>query len=187
MNIYYVYAYISENTGLPYYIGKGKDNRAFCSHKRNNKNFTPKNKDRIVILEKNLTNLGALAIERRLIQWYGKKHDNTGILINFTDGGEDSAVFGWHHSEESKQKMRLAKLGKKLGPNSVPSPQMGIPRPDDVKQKISEKLKGRVIGDNIKKSLSAKNRQKITCPHCDKTGDISMMKRWHFDKCRIIS
>jgi|LakMenEpi03Aug12_release.lakeMendotaPanAssembly.Ray.scaffolds.fasta_scaffold413827_2 hypothetical protein len=27
-------------------------------------------------------------------------------------------------------------------------------------------------------------RKTVVCPHCGKTGDNSIMKRWHFDKCR---
>ncbi len=28
-----------------------------------------------------------------------------------------------------------------------------------------------------------KTQKIITCPHCDKSGGISLMKRYHFDNC----
>lgn len=85
--IYYVYAYIDASSGLPYYIGKGKNGRAFANHGH----VIVPLKSHIVFLETNLSELGALALERRYIRWYGREDTHTGILKNKTDGGESTS------------------------------------------------------------------------------------------------
>lgn len=112
---FYVYAYLRED-GTPYYIGKGQRNRAWDDHsiwtgKSCGGIKRPSCDNRIVMLETSLSELGAFALERRYIAWYGRRSNNTGILRNMTDGGD--GICGWRHTEESKEKCRAGNLGKK--------------------------------------------------------------------------
>lgn len=129
MSIYYIYAYLRLD-GTPYYIGKGKGIRAY--QKQNHKVSVPKNKSQIIIMETNLTEVGALALERFYIRWYGRKNIGTGILRNLTDGGE--GVSGLVLSEESRNKISLGNKGKK--------------QTSKAKEKISKSKKGKGIGIN---------------------------------------
>lgn len=185
---YYVYAYVRDD-GTPYYIGKGKDRRAYAPHKRRDGTFiNPPPRARIIFLEQNLSNVGACAIERRLIRWWGKK-SNGGILTNMCDGGDGGGIPGRRLSEDQKRKISNSLRGKTRSPEAIEKTKlkhMGTKRSQESRQRMSKAQQGSSRSDEAKKnmSLGALSRPKVSCPHCSKFGDVSMMKRWHFDNCR---
>ena len=76
-------------------------------------------------------------------------------------------------SEETKAKQSANMTGKKRGQYKKRKTQK--PRSD--KGKPRSKLRS-------DKGKLRKPQPQITCPHCGKTGGGSMMKRWHFDRCK---
>jgi hypothetical protein len=96
----------------------------------------------------------------------GVKHsDDTRALISQRALGRVSPRRGATHSEEAKLRMRQ-NHGDCTGANN--------------------NMFGKNHSDESKKlmSLRQKNRERATCPHCNKTADIANMKRWHFDNCK---
>jgi len=163
---FYVYAYLRED-GSPYYIGKGKNKRLFSNDGRTF--LLPKDRSRIVICESNLTELGAFALERRLIRWYGRKDNGTGILRNRTDGGEGGS--GVVCSDETRQKISQSLKGKKISEETrkkLSDANKGKKLSEKTKQKISETHKGKQISEQTKEKMSVaqkKLNKKISDEH----------------------
>jgi hypothetical protein len=97
-NRFYTYAYLREDR-TPYYIGKGKGNRAFIKSRKGVK--PPKDITRIIFLKQNITEEEAFKHEKYMIAVLGRKDLGTGILRNLTDGGQGSS--GAIRSEEWKR------------------------------------------------------------------------------------
>lgn len=159
---FYVYAYLRKD-GTPYYIGKGCGYRAWNDHRILKENGyytgvqTPKDKSRIILLETNLSNIGALALERRYIEWYGRKDLNTGILHNKTDGGESpEGVIPWNKGRTGV-KGGWPK-GKSAHNKGKPSILKGVSKPpltNEHRQNISKSRKGKGIGPRPKEHFDA--------------------------------
>ena len=146
-SMYYVYAYLRED-GTPYYIGKGQDNRAWQKHKHHKVPTV----DKIIILESNLAEIDAFRLEKEYIAKYGRKDLGTGILRNMTDGGD--GIMGHKHSEETKKKIALARMGK----------------PTNRGKKMSEEQKEKLRKANLGKKVPAEIGAKISAAKKGKPG-----------------
>ena len=187
MCIYYIYAYLRKD-GTPYYIGKGSSRRAWTKHKGI---AVPTEKSRIIIMETNLSNIGALALERFCIRWYGRKNINTGILRNLTDGGEGTVglirsyeqrinhskiMRGRKQTYEHKEKNRIANSGKNNARFGVITSEKTLEKQRIAKLKEKNPMYGKKHPTNGKI---------MTCPNCKKVGKAAGMLRWHFTNCKF--
>lgn len=44
---------------------------------------------------------------------------------------------------------------------------------------------GKIHSDEFKLHQRENQKKSVCCPYCDKSGAIRIMKRWHFDKCKL--
>lgn len=132
-SIFYVYLHVHPITNIPFYVGKGRDTRAWDvsnrsrhhqSHLQNilNQGFLMNDVVQIVMSE--LTEDEAFDAEKQLITEYGKKSDKSGCLLNLAEGGRggDTGV-GPRFKEE------------RIGAGN---PNFGLKRSSQTKKKMSE-------------------------------------------------
>ena len=140
-NRFYTYAYLREDK-TPYYIGKGKGNRAYKKHRKGI--GVPKDKSRIIFLKQNLTEEEAFRHEIYMIAVFGRKDLGTGILHNLTDGGDGAS--GWVPSEETKRKQSEVKKGNTY--------MLGKTLSEETRRKMSEIRKGKTHSEETKRKQS---------------------------------
>jgi hypothetical protein len=168
---FYVYAYIRKSDLTPYYIGKGKGPRAWYGQ---HSVSIPKDHTKIIILESGLTDLGACAIERRMVRWWGRKDGNSGILHNRTDGGDGCA--GVIRTESQKEYLRKIVTGRKNPGSSRP----GELNPFYGKTHTEKTLE--ILRQN--KTMLGKSHKRVSCIHCKTEVPINILSRWHGENCR---
>lgn len=74
--------------------------------------------------------------------------------------GKNNHFYGKSHSDETKYNISKSKTGKKISRSSAHN------------KKIGDANRG-------------KSHDIICCPYCNKEGGKSIMKRWHFDNCKL--
>ena len=181
---YYVYIYLRKNSLIPYYVGKGFHNRAW---RKEHSVKVPESNDRIIIAESNLTEIGAFALERRLIKWSGRKDLGLGPLRNLTDGGEGATGPKSAKWKESASKNRTGSGNSFYG--KCHTEEMKLQRRTDPRHRhIGEKNgfygKQHSPEQREKKRQEKLNSTRQSCPHCSKIIDPMNYARWHGDKCK---
>jgi hypothetical protein len=207
MNHFYVYAYLRED-GTPYYIGKGKDKRAWTKAK--NEIGKPTDISRIVILQENLTDTEAKEHEINLIKTYGRIDLGTGILRNKTNGGDGVRLIGKQNGMFGRTKEKHHAYGKKRpgmtgehnpmhGKKREEHPAYGYKHTSESRDAIKLSKVG-VKRINFDQSGSknpmygktgennpnyGKKLSKKKCDACGILASIGMFNRWHLNgKCQ---
>jgi len=145
----YIYKHIRTDTNEVFYIGIGKNKRAWQKGRNRIWNSIVSKTDYIVeIIQNNLSIEEAIELEKYYIKLYGRRDLNTGTLVNLTDGGE--GIVGMIRTEEHKK--RISEAHKKNG--IIPPSQKGIVRSEENKKKISEKNKGRVLSNETRARIA---------------------------------
>jgi hypothetical protein len=150
----------------PFYVGKGKENRAYNLTNRQGMCKTKiksllgkKLKPIILLIKVCLDEELSFSLEKELIFIIGRQDKNTGPLLNMSEGGDGNA--GKIFSEEHRRKKSEAQMG-------IKNHRYGKVTSVETKQKLSAKLAGTnnpmygKIGANKGVSPSEETRKKIS-------------------------
>jgi hypothetical protein len=127
--MYYIYHYVDPRTMLPFYVGKGKDNRCY-DHLTENEDTT-ENKHKfyriqfllnnsmspiiVKVIEEIKDEQVAYQLETEEILKYGRiGYEENGILTNVCLGANPPNPKGKVRSEEHKKSLSIANTGKKM-------------------------------------------------------------------------
>jgi hypothetical protein len=154
-----VYRHIRLDKNEPFYIGIGKtEKRAYEKIKRNQfwHNVIAKTNYEVEILFDDLSWENAEEKEKEFIKLYGKRDNNTGCLVNITDGG--GGILGARHSEESRRKIGEESRNRKRTPRSA-----------ETKEKLRLANLGKV-GNRLGSKVSEETKLKLRLANLGKVG-----------------
>jgi hypothetical protein len=147
---FYVYLHRKASNGEVFYVGKGKNRRAWSMNGRTEYWHRVVNKHGLVveIVLFGLQEWYAFELETDLIALYGRKDLGEGCLINMADGGEGAS--GTRRSVETRTRMSKAKKGVVFS--------------DEHRKNLSNANTGKVLSESTKSKMSAYRKGR---PHHD--------------------
>lgn len=159
---YYVYILIDPRNGEPFYVGKGKDDRAHTHSKRYEK--YNKLKDGIIkkiseeglevvvlIKDQNLEEKDALILEQQPIKEIGRRDLGLGPLANMTDGGD--GCLGYKMDAEKRKEWRQNRIESGVY-EKIAKALKGSRKSDETKHQMSIAATGRKVSDQTRKKMS---------------------------------
>ena len=158
MKIFYVYQHIRNDTGVVFYVGKGKERRAYQIDSGRNihwKNIVSKAGGfSVALIVSEVDEEFAHLIEIEAIDIFRRRRFK---LANITGGGEGTA--GLRHSDETKAVIKEKRKLQKMCPVSpetkakIAASQRGVPRGPNPEH--SKRLSGRKLSDKHKANIGA--------------------------------
>jgi hypothetical protein len=149
--MFYTYMWLRQGDATPYYVGKGKEKRAYRSSGHSVKR--PKF-DHLILVQYWESEEKAFEMEKWWIAFYGRKDNDTGCLRNLTEGGENPPVILGNDHAKGKKHSLEARIAKSIR-------QTGRLHTEETKRKLSIIRKGKATrgtgwhhSEGTKKKLS---------------------------------
>ena len=174
---YYVYAHIRLDKMEPFYIGKGKGERAYDLYRNDHHDaITDKYGHAVVIIADNLTEEEAYWVERDTIDDYvfnlgygidikgHNDYDHELPHLTNRDWGGIGGKSGVKHSEEHNKKIGEANKGKKRSEETkikIGEANKGKKRSKETRRKMSKAK--RKMSDETKQKMSEAHNKKVIC------------------------
>lgn len=155
---FYVYVHKRASDGRVFYVGKGRNFRAFSKKGRNEywHRIVAKHGYTVEIVQSGMQEWWAFELECELIALYGREN-----LCNLTDGGE--GVSGAIRSEESKRKASQSHLRPEVQKSKSLALRLSHQDPE-VKKRRSESLRKTYASEELRKRVSESLIQTLKNP-----------------------